>query len=87
MGVLVDKKLDTNQKCVLAAQKANCILSCIKRRVAAGGGDCLPLLSPREIPASWPGTLSARRMRIHWSRSRGGPRRWWEGRSTSPVKI
>ncbi|GAB0179135.1 cAMP-dependent protein kinase inhibitor alpha [Grus japonensis] len=53
LQVLVHEKLDMSWQCTLAAQKANCILGCIKRSVTSRSREvilplCLTLMRPHQ---------------------------------------
>jgi len=54
LGVLVDERLSESHQCLLAAQKANSILGCIKRSVTSRAREVILPLCSCEVP---PGVL------------------------------
>ena len=74
--VPVDEKLDMRQRCALAARKASCILSSIKRWVANRARKVIGPLCSTLVMITRPGAPNTEKMWSCWNSSRGGLLRW-----------
>ena len=78
-GVSIDERCNVNRQCAFAAQKANCILGCIKRSVTSRAREAIlslysALMRPHlEYCIQFWSPQHERRTWSCWSGSRGGP--------------
>ncbi|GAB0183193.1 mitochondrial enolase superfamily member 1 [Grus japonensis] len=85
LEVLVDEKLNITQQCMPVAQKSNCILGCIGRRVSSRSSQVIPrevilplyftLMRPHQEYCVQLWGPNIRRTWTCWSESRGGSQR------------
>ena len=88
----MDKKLDMSQQYVLAARRPTIFRAASKGWWPVEQGcwfspSTLPMWGPIWSTVSGPGAPNTRNMWGSWRGSRGGPQRWPEGSSTTPMKT
>ena len=91
LWVLVNEKLSLPEQCVLLAQKANCIMECIKRSVSSSSREgilslCSALVRPHleSCVQLWSPQLRKDMELLEWVQRR--PHKWSDGWNTSPMR-